>query len=486
MAVGATSLRFQVEIQADQATEGLRALQVAANQAGVTIKQSLQGVGGAAQRANSGIMDLRRGMSQGRQAALFFGRALGDLAPAGSAAQSAISGIGGALFAATGAMAGLLLALEGLRFAINYFQDLKKASEAAAAAVVKAESTLRFEAAETAAVQAEARGDKTAAAQIRARAELNRLDEEAARLTKELTAAKDELADRSDNLVRVLPKEQALEDKIKSTTAELATIETKRVRLASELGVKLRDLSAELSKYNEELAKHLGIAKELQVVQGTGTGNIALPQDLSAEIRTQIGRSGAAANLPEIINFEPFLEELKAAEEAAKRSAEAMQKSYTTAAVSIGGVMGSMFGQMIAGEKDMAAVTIKSVLSIVQALAVEAIMRAAAKNAWNPIAAGAAAAAVMALTQGIMAAMPQPRAMGGPVRPDQPYVVGERGPERFVPDRAGTIIPNHALGGSEIHFHGLFIDGPGVERAFRRMGRHASRGLSASQRNRRA
>ena len=29
----------------------------------------------------------------------------------------------------------------------------------------------------------------------------------------------------------------------------------------------------------------------------------------------------------------------------------------------------------------------------------------------------------------------------------RPSVVGERGPELFVPDRAGTIIPNHALGG---------------------------------------
>ena len=27
-------------------------------------------------------------------------------------------------------------------------------------------------------------------------------------------------------------------------------------------------------------------------------------------------------------------------------------------------------------------------------------------------------------------------------------LVGERGPELFVPDRAGTIIPNHALGSS--------------------------------------
>ena len=28
--------------------------------------------------------------------------------------------------------------------------------------------------------------------------------------------------------------------------------------------------------------------------------------------------------------------------------------------------------------------------------------------------------------------------------------VGERGPELFVPDRAGTIVPNNALGGANV------------------------------------
>lgn len=39
------------------------------------------------------------------------------------------------------------------------------------------------------------------------------------------------------------------------------------------------------------------------------------------------------------------------------------------------------------------------------------------------------------------------RADGGPVSAGRPYVVGERGPEMFVPDTAGTIVPNHAMGG---------------------------------------
>ena len=40
---------------------------------------------------------------------------------------------------------------------------------------------------------------------------------------------------------------------------------------------------------------------------------------------------------------------------------------------------------------------------------------------------------------------PTPRAKGGPVAASTPYIVGEVGPELFVPDSAGTIIPNNQL-----------------------------------------
>ena len=40
-----------------------------------------------------------------------------------------------------------------------------------------------------------------------------------------------------------------------------------------------------------------------------------------------------------------------------------------------------------------------------------------------------------------------PRANGGPVSTGTPYMVGERGPELFVPSNSGTIVPNNALGG---------------------------------------
>ena len=41
----------------------------------------------------------------------------------------------------------------------------------------------------------------------------------------------------------------------------------------------------------------------------------------------------------------------------------------------------------------------------------------------------------------------EPRAMGGPVTAGRPYMVGERGPELFVPGRSGGIVPNGQMGG---------------------------------------
>jgi hypothetical protein len=46
-------------------------------------------------------------------------------------------------------------------------------------------------------------------------------------------------------------------------------------------------------------------------------------------------------------------------------------------------------------------------------------------------------------------AFPTPRATGGPVSAGTPYMVGEKGPELFLPRNSGTIIPNNAMmGGS--------------------------------------
>lgn len=47
--------------------------------------------------------------------------------------------------------------------------------------------------------------------------------------------------------------------------------------------------------------------------------------------------------------------------------------------------------------------------------------------------------------------LPPARASGGPVEGGRPYMVGERGPELYVPERSGSIVPNGA--GTVVHNH---------------------------------
>jgi hypothetical protein len=47
---------------------------------------------------------------------------------------------------------------------------------------------------------------------------------------------------------------------------------------------------------------------------------------------------------------------------------------------------------------------------------------------------------------GLLGGLFKPRANGGPVTGGSTYLVGERGPELFVPGRSGTIVPNDKLG----------------------------------------
>ena len=42
------------------------------------------------------------------------------------------------------------------------------------------------------------------------------------------------------------------------------------------------------------------------------------------------------------------------------------------------------------------------------------------------------------------------KALGGAVGAGRPYMVGERGPELFVPGAKGNIVPNNAMGGANV------------------------------------
>jgi tape measure domain-containing protein len=76
------------------------------------------------------------------------------------------------------------------------------------------------------------------------------------------------------------------------------------------------------------------------------------------------------------------------------------------------------------------------------------------------------------------------RAEGGPVAGGQPYIVGERGPEWFVPNRAGTVLPNGmSPGGGPVINNTISIDArgadAGVEARLRLMAGQIARQASA-------
>jgi hypothetical protein len=85
-----------------------------------------------------------------------------------------------------------------------------------------------------------------------------------------------------------------------------------------------------------------------------------------------------------------------------------------------------------------AAVTGPSIAAAMAPAAVTTSVATAGANTFPAIAGMMAAMALLPLLAGA-------RANGGPVSADQTYLVGERGPELFTPNRSGGIVPNNKL-----------------------------------------
>jgi hypothetical protein len=74
------------------------------------------------------------------------------------------------------------------------------------------------------------------------------------------------------------------------------------------------------------------------------------------------------------------------------------------------------------------------------------------------------------------------KAIGGPVSPGRPYLVGERGPELFVPAASGRIEPMRSAGaGREVRVN-VTINAPvgGESRALQQSGRQVARAVKAA------
>jgi hypothetical protein len=126
-----------------------------------------------------------------------------------------------------------------------------------------------------------------------------------------------------------------------------------------------------------------------------------------------------------------------------KAQAELVEKQSMSvfadqAARNIQGLTANLISAAMAGE-NMADAIVNSLRRIAAEMAAQAALEAIFGAA-----AGSDYGWLQAIGQAGQAA--SARAMGGPVSANDPYIVGEEGPELFVPNSAGYVVPNNKLG----------------------------------------
>ncbi len=117
-------------------------------------------------------------------------------------------------------------------------------------------------------------------------------------------------------------------------------------------------------------------------------------------------------------------------------------------------------GLTFASSFENAIVKAQGLRAVVQGLAQD-LLRIATRNLVTEPLGAAASAALKPITSGIADWFGGLfKAEGGPVSAGQPYVVGERGPEWFVPGVSGAVVPNAGTNGST-----FYIDAKGADPA---------------------
>lgn len=142
----------------------------------------------------------------------------------------------------------------------------------------------------------------------------------------------------------------------------------------------------------------------------------------------------------------------------------------------MGGVLKTTFGTII----DLIE---KQILADAAAAAAEAYKSQAGIPIIGPLLAAGASATAFAVVKGFLGKLPG-REQGGSVRAGQPYVVGEKRPEVFVPDQAGTILPStRGLGGSSVRIGITAMDARSFSRSSRSLRRELVKVIREAQRD---
>lgn len=162
-----------------------------------------------------------------------------------------------------------------------------------------------------------------------------------------------------------------------------------------------------------------------------------------ADFRAQKGAMMAEADARELEITRQYNEQVRQIESARLQAqlagAEAAMGNITDVIRTTAGEQSGIYKAMFAVEKAVAIA--RSIVAIQSGIA------QAAAQPWpmNLAAMASVAAATAGIISNISSVAVQFREKGGPVSKGQPYIVGEKGMELFVPSQSGTIIPNNRL-----------------------------------------
>jgi len=227
--------------------------------------------------------------------------------------------------------------------------------------------------------------------------------------------------------------------KIKSTPVSVESSEAKKAREA--YAKQLADQRAELASLMtvEETRARKGIAEMYRLRDAANESGQAFRNSYAEakKLRDNVGGAGMIAIRETVEAMKTPLEQFA---DGIKTVEDSMQD------IALGGLMkfedglvGLINGTKSASEafRDMANNIINDMIRMVIQQSITAPLAGALSGAISGMFGGAAVPAT-------------PRAIGGSVQSGRTHLVGERGPELFIPSASGSIVPNNAMGGGGI------------------------------------
>jgi predicted transcriptional regulator len=264
------------------------------------------------------------------------------------------------------------------------------------------------------------------------------------------------LGDYANIFKEIAPIQETFDHQLKEHKASLAAVS----ETTEEAEVAVKDMTLAMSLFDEQLNQQkqslASVDEEyLKIIESLGLLNDAQIKVMNGfEAQKQASRDAHAT-------------EVQTAEEAANKNLEAFKKGEF-GKIDMKKLTDKQLGQMGRSALQEGAKINKEMFRLNQALMIgEAIMntsagvtKALAQGGMFAIPAAIAIGAMGAVQVATIMSQQPPAQFGGVRQSGSPFLVGERGPELFTPATAGTVTPNHQLGGggATVNFNITTVD----------------------------